>query len=231
MRLTGRAQTAFQRLPAETKASLNSTAEALKERFEPASQKTRYQAEFQTRRKKKTENWADLAEDLLFQADKAYPDLDNKSRETLALNAYLAQLDNPQIAFGVRQRTPANLDAAVSATLELESYLSPRATVANVTGAELKEEATTGQVGAVSPSISDPKLVTLVEKLIDRVEKLEASSQPHKRFSGRRDVSDREIVCWNCGKTGHVSRVCATPPKRRPRKTSNPLRDGSHAGG
>ncbi len=36
---------AFQRLPAETKASLNSTAEALKERFEPASQKTRYQAE------------------------------------------------------------------------------------------------------------------------------------------------------------------------------------------
>ncbi len=105
VRLTGRAQTAFQRLPAETKASLNSTAEALKERFEPASQKTRYQAEFQTRRKKKTENWADLAEDLLFQADKAYPDLDNKARETLALNAYLAQLDNPQIAFGVRQRT------------------------------------------------------------------------------------------------------------------------------
>ena len=105
VRLTGRAQTAFQRLPAETKASLNSTAEALKERFEPASQKTRYQAEFQTRRKKKTENWADLAEDLLFQADKAYPDLDSKARETLALNAYLAQLDNPQIAFGVRQRT------------------------------------------------------------------------------------------------------------------------------
>ena len=28
------------------------------------------------------------------------------------------------------------------------------------------------------PSISDPKLVALVEKLIDRVEKLEASSQP-----------------------------------------------------
>ncbi len=70
VRLTARAQTAFQRLSAETKAG---TVDALKERFEPASQRTRYQAELQTRRKKKSENWADLAEDLQFQADKAYP--------------------------------------------------------------------------------------------------------------------------------------------------------------
>ncbi len=135
---------AFQRLPAETKASLNSTAEALKERFEPASQKTRV---------KKT---ADLAEDLLFQAD------NNKARETLALNAYLA------LACDLQTWTPLFLQPL--------TYLSPRATVANVTGAELEEEATTGQVGAVSES-----------------EKLEASSQPHKRFGGRRDVSDQAM--------------------------------------
>ena len=72
------------------------------------------------------------------------------------------------MAFGVKQRTPANLDAAIAATLELESYLSHKAVISSV-----KEEESTdnGQVGAVS--ISNDRLVTLVEKLIKRVEKLE----------------------------------------------------------
>ena len=101
---------------------------ALKERFEPASQKTRHQAKLQTRRKKKSESWADLAQDLRLLADKAYPDLADNARERLALNAYLGQLDNPQVALGVKQKTLENLDAAIAATLELESYLPPRAT-------------------------------------------------------------------------------------------------------
>ena len=74
--------------------------------------------------------------------------------------------------------------------------------------------------------MSDQKLVTLVEKLLDRVEKLETSSRmepPMTRppFGGRgqrRDPS-RDIVCWNCGKRGHVSRVCNAPKLR---KTTNP---------
>ncbi len=65
VRLTARAQTAFQRLSAETKAG---TVDALKERFEPASSLSGRAPDT-----KKSENWADLAEDLQFQADKAYP--------------------------------------------------------------------------------------------------------------------------------------------------------------
>ncbi len=58
---------------------------ALKERFEPASRKGRYQAgEFQTKRKKKTEGWADYAEDLRSLAGKAYPELDENAREQFA---------------------------------------------------------------------------------------------------------------------------------------------------
>ncbi len=100
---------------------------------------------------------ADLAEDLLFQAD------NNKARETLALNALNAYL-----------ALACDLQTWMPLFLQPLTYVSPRATVANVTGAELEEEATTGQVGAVS-------------------EKLEASSQPHKRFGGRRDVSDQAM--------------------------------------
>ena len=58
--------------------------------------------------------------------------------------------------FGVKQRTPANLDTAIAATLKLEFYLSQKAALSSV-----KEEESTdyGQIGAVS--VSNHKLVTL----------------------------------------------------------------------
>ena len=69
----------------------------------------------QVRKNKSGESWADLAEDLRLLADKAYPDLEDNDRERLALNAYLSQIENPPVAFGVKQKTPALLDAAVTA--------------------------------------------------------------------------------------------------------------------
>ena len=208
VRLTGRAQTAFQRLPTETQQDLGQTVTALKERFEPASQKTRYQAELQTRRKKKSESWADLAEDLRLLADKAYPDLADNARERLALNAYLGQLDNPQVAFGVKQKTPENLDAAIAATLELESYLPPRATVAAMTESGPEELTTLTPVGAVSANTRcNEQLANLMEKLLDRVEKLEMASRPRQRRPGG------GVVCWNCGEPGHIRKFCRAPKR------------------
>ena len=90
LRLTGRAQIAFQQA---VQADYDEAIAALKERFEPASRKHRYQAELQTRRRRKDENWADFAEDLKSLADKAYPELHVEARERLALNHYLTQPD------------------------------------------------------------------------------------------------------------------------------------------
>ena len=75
VRLTGRAQTAFHRFPEESQASYTAAASALQQRFEPKSRMTRYQAAFETRRKKRTEGSADFGEDLRSLADRAFPDL------------------------------------------------------------------------------------------------------------------------------------------------------------
>lgn len=56
-------------------------------------------------------------------ANKAFPTLQEDAKQQLALTHYLGQLDNPQISFNVKQKRPKTLDEAVSATLELESYL------------------------------------------------------------------------------------------------------------
>ena len=108
-------------------------------RFEPPSQRTWYQAELQTRRKKRDETWADYADCLRLICDKAYPDLDDGARETLALQAYLSRLMDPQVAFGVKQRTPRDLNEVITVTIELEPYLP-----ASVTSVSSVEEQETG---------------------------------------------------------------------------------------
>ena len=117
VRVTGRAQKALHRLQGSTATTYEATRDALKARFDPESRRTRYQAEFQTRKKKAGEGWADFADELRSLADKAYPDLAENARERLSINAYLMQLPHPQTTFSVRQRQPSTLDDAVTAEI------------------------------------------------------------------------------------------------------------------
>ena len=86
VRVTGREQKALQRLQGPAIATYEATRDSLKARFDPESRRTRYQAEFQTRRKKASEGWADFADELRSLADKAYPDLGEDARERLSIN-------------------------------------------------------------------------------------------------------------------------------------------------
>ena len=92
------------------------------------------------RRRKKTVGGADFSEDLKILADQAYPHLEAAAIEQMALMHYPSQIDDVQIAFNVRQRKPTTLDEAVSATLELESYLQPKLSVSEVTKNHVETE-------------------------------------------------------------------------------------------
>ena len=119
VRLTGRALMAFKKFPVTVRSSYKSAMIALLERFEPDSQRDLYLPEFQTRLKRRTESWPEFG-NLRALIDKAYPSLDDVARQHLALQKYLSQLDNVQVAFNVRQRKPKTIEAA---TLECESYV------------------------------------------------------------------------------------------------------------
>ena len=93
---------------------------ALKQRFEPDSKKQLYMAELHTQERHRDEDWASYGDALRVLADKAYSDLEEKARERLALTQFLAYIGNPQVAFGVRQKRPKTMEAAVVATIELE---------------------------------------------------------------------------------------------------------------
>ena len=56
-----------------------------------------------------------------------------EAHERLSINAYLAQLQQPQILFSVTQKQAASLDDEVALTLKMESYLPPHTQTINET--------------------------------------------------------------------------------------------------
>ena len=183
VRLTGRAQSALQRLQDAVLADYKNVKKALQERFEPSCRKERYQAQFQTRKKKKEEGWADFADSLRTLVDKAYPDLEDNAKEQLALNHFVSQIENCQVAFSVRQKRPKTVDEVVSATLEMEAYIDVK-TISSVVEVD---DVTTDPlaVNGVTSSMAE-----LMKQCIDRLEKLEMKvSQPRPRADEGRVVA------------------------------------------
>ena len=172
-------------------------------------------AEFHTRTKKKSEGWADFGEDLRVLADRAFPTLGADARQLLALQQYLTQLDDPQVAFAVKQRHPTTVEAAVSITLELESYLLPKQRVARV------EEAPVDHLG-----IKQDALLETMSTILDRLERLETQTSVTLRNNQpKAKEASTPIVCYKCGKEGHYARGCQ--PKRSCRETGRPSAVGA----
>ena len=186
----------MKRLLDATRRSYNETLAALKKRFEPESKRELYAAEFQTRRKGKTESWADFAEDLRRLADRAHADLEEAAREKLSLTRYLDQIADPQVSFGVKQSRPRNLDEAVAATLELESFknIKPVVKVAQAQPNVQLEEPdadSTRVIGVVGPPMSQQTRETseeLLQAVLARLDRLESSlPKPRESQSQRRE--------------------------------------------
>ena len=200
--------------------------EALRERFDPRSKRELYLVELLGRKKRRGEDWATFAEDLKTLVDKAYPELQDDAKEQLALTHYLGQLKQQQLAFSVKQRRPKSVDEAVSATLEMESYLVPKGgRVAQVT-----EDLTPAEPVAAVRDRQDA-VMTLLQQVVQRMDQLESrvaamqvglrSSQPSAEprdykhtGQGPSQSGPRErgpVIYHRCKKEGHLARGCVAP--------------------
>ena len=74
VRLTGNSHVAYTRLSHETRQAYATTKKALCKRFEPPSKRQLYKVEFESRRKRDKESWADFGNELLLLSSKAFSD-------------------------------------------------------------------------------------------------------------------------------------------------------------
>ena len=209
-RMTGRAQKAYKNLPNGSSDTYDACTKALHERFEPDSKRDLYSTEFYSRKKRKAEDWASFAEDLKTLAERAFANLQDAAREHLVLTHYLEQIDNPQVAFSVRQKRPKSVDEAVTTTLEMESYLIVGG--GRVGQVDLQQEHIVAAV-----QTKQDALMSMMQTMMERLEKLETkeqstSSQQHayteKTFNHPRCQPTAIPVCFKCGREGHIARGC-----------------------
>ena len=78
VRLTGKAQTALQRFPADAHSKYSKCVAALRRRFHPDSKRNLHMMELAVRKRLKEEEWASFGDALRTLADKAYPDLEER---------------------------------------------------------------------------------------------------------------------------------------------------------
>ena len=105
-------------------------------------------------------------------ADKAFPDLEDKAREYMALTQFMGQVDNPHVAFSVRQKQPTALIETVSATIEMQSYLKPKAS--HVVQVEPEKSHADTVIAAVQ--LKQDAMMGVLENIMARLEKLEAQA-------------------------------------------------------
>eukprot|EP00731_Ephydatia_muelleri_P025168 Em0017g251a len=180
VRLTGKAQTAFRRLPDDVKADYGTCVEALQRRFNPDSKRQLYMVELNARTKRRDEDWAAFGDAVRVLADKAYPELAENARERLALNQFLEQIENSQVAFSVKQKRPRNVEEAAAAVIELESYLRSTGKPSRVNAVSSQEQESETHhtvpaepVSAVTSQDGRDSLTATMKSLCERLQRVE----------------------------------------------------------
>ena len=103
----------------------------------------------------------------------------------MALTQFMGQVNNPQVAFSVRQKRPTTLIEVVSATIEMESYLKPKPS--HVAQVEPEQSHTDTAIAAVQ--LKQDAMMGVLKNIMVRLEKLEPQA------SGIQSPGQRDLWC------------------------------------
>jgi len=210
--LKGRAQQLLWDLSPSQPTSYDDLASNLKQRFGSENQCEVYKLELRNRRRGARESLSDLMQDIRRLMVLAYSAETSDMWESVAINAFLEALDDPDLALEVRKRGTTTLDAAYRDALLLEGFVKTCVKHDQVKGK--------GHVRATVDKNAD--LQREVEELRSRLKQQENN---HKQQMEKQGKVIQQLQQKNPASTGGASHIGNT---RNPRKNARhtPGREG-----
>ncbi|KRZ81846.1 Transposon Ty3-I Gag-Pol polyprotein [Trichinella sp. T8] len=210
--LSQKARSTFQQLPPSTRSSYRSCVTSLKEQLDPPRNAAVYHAELENRRRRARESWSDICRDIRRLVEKAYLTLSDDAKDIIGLDKFLSTLDRPELVLLVKQRNPKNIEEAVRAALEVESFIirpGPGLLIATFTS-QTPYNADPAK-NETSSNIS--RLTSCLERMQLRLEDIEQrmqAFQPKQRDSRGDYATERagngqrpeRRTCYRCGRDG-----------------------------
>jgi hypothetical protein len=119
--LRGRAQQVLAVLAPHQLGCFSEMLRVLKSRFDPEGKDELYRIQLRNRRQGPKESLTDLAQDIRTMVDRAYPEMNEASKDGLAKQSFLDALPDSELRIRVLQMRPSTLQKAVQDTIELEA--------------------------------------------------------------------------------------------------------------
>lgn len=180
--------------------------EALEERFGDAQLAEVFKSELRSRRRRNEESLPALAQDINRLVKRAYPDMDYRAVEELAVERFREALTDPEQRMAVFRSKSRTLNQAVQAAIDSESWQiseSRRASTQRIRSMHLEnmgaEQTTTTEHNTGENRHKNP-----LESLQAEIQKIkEMLTAINKQSSGK-----QEIRCYYCNKPGHLIKNC-----------------------
>lgn len=120
LKLKGHARRTFNDVDDVTKNDWAAITAVLKKRLGPSGNTVLYKSQFTSRRRQPGESTLSLGNAIRSLARKAYPKLDNNTRDEIARDQFIRILDDPKLVLHIRHNLPQTLDDTIRRAMEWE---------------------------------------------------------------------------------------------------------------
>ena len=225
--LKGRAQQILWDLSATQLENYDDLCRSLLQRFGSENQSEVYKIELRNRRRGPRETLSDLMQDIRRLMVLAYSATTSDIWESVAINAFLEALDDPELALEIRKRGPTTFDNAYRDALLLEGFYRASAKPENVkiktqnvrstsdASTEMRKEIDSLKCQLKQQEVRhSQQLLEHNNSLMQRMHDITTSNvQPNcfvtsQPTAGNQLTAGKRIVCFSCGVPGHRKREC-----------------------